>query len=96
MLRRQCPKAIEREVELDGHRPFGPQRAVIVEHRDAVGGRHEIGVAWRRHARDEIQDRLLGGAVVPCGQGGIAGLWVHAAYAQRSSIRAAVPNGPSW
>ena len=42
MLRCQRLHAIEREVELDGHRLLAPQRAVVVERGDAFGRRHEV------------------------------------------------------
>ena len=53
VLRRQRLDAVEDEGELDIHRLLDPQRAVVVEGRDALGGRHEVGTALRRHARDE-------------------------------------------
>ena len=43
MLRRERLHAVEREVELDRHRLLAPERAVVVEDGDALGGRHEIG-----------------------------------------------------
>ena len=65
MLRRQRLDAVEHEGELDVHRLLDPQRAVVVEGRDALIRRHEVGPALRRDARDEIGDRRLGRAVVP-------------------------------
>ena len=53
------------EDELEVDRLLAPQRAVVVEHRDALLGRHEVGRALRRHVGDELEDRLLRGAVVP-------------------------------
>ena len=65
MLRRERLHAIEREGELEIDRLLGPQRAVVVEHRDARGRRYEILAAFRGDARDEVQDGLFGRAVVP-------------------------------
>ena len=65
MLGRHRLDAVEREGQLEVHRLLGPQRAVVVEGGDALGGRHEIRPALPRNAGDEIDDRLLGGAVVP-------------------------------
>ena len=42
MLRRQRLDAVEREGELEVHRLLGPERAVVVEDGDALGGRHEV------------------------------------------------------
>ena len=42
MLRRQRLHAIEDERQLDVHRLFDPQRAVVVERRDALIRRHEV------------------------------------------------------
>ena len=48
MLRRQRLDPVEGEGELGVHRLLGPQRAVIVEHGDALGFGHEVGRAFRR------------------------------------------------
>jgi hypothetical protein len=58
-------QAVEHEVKLDGQRLLAPERAVVVEGRDAFRHRHEIRRAWRRHPLDDGDDRLLGGTVVP-------------------------------
>ena len=42
MLRRESLHPVEREEELEIHRLLGPQRAIIVEHGDTFGHRHEI------------------------------------------------------
>ena len=42
MLRRHRLDAVEREGGLEIDRLLAPQRAVIVEHRDALSGRHEV------------------------------------------------------
>jgi hypothetical protein len=41
-LRRERLHAVEREGELEVHRLLGPQRAVVVEHGDALGWNDEI------------------------------------------------------
>ena len=56
---------VEREGKLDVHRMLDPQRAVIVEHRDAFGLRHEVGRAFLAHLLDELDDRSLRRGVVP-------------------------------
>ena len=68
MLRRERLHAVEREEELEIHRLLGPERAVVVEGGDALGERHEVRRAFRRDLRDEVDDGLLGRAVVPRGQ----------------------------
>ena len=57
--------AVEREEQLEVHRLLGPERAVVVEGGDALGGRDEVRRALLRHLRDEVDDGLLGRAVVP-------------------------------
>jgi hypothetical protein len=51
--------SIERERELEIDRLFGPERAVVVERGDPFRGRHEVRASLPRHARDEVDDRLL-------------------------------------
>src|SRR4029453_13046221 len=51
------------------HRLLDPQRAVLVERRDAFAGRDEARVALRRRRLHELDDRLLRRTVVPGGQG---------------------------
>ena len=65
MLRREHPHSVEREYELEIQRLFRPQRPVIVESRDALGDRDEIGRAFLRHLLDERYDGLLRAGVVP-------------------------------
>jgi len=65
ILRRHRLGAIEREGKLEIERLFGPQRAVIVECRDALLGRHEVRPALRGHARDKVGDGFFRCAVVP-------------------------------
>ena len=55
MLRRQRLHAVEREGELDVHRLLDPERAVVVEGRDALVDRHEVRPALRGDARDEVE-----------------------------------------
>ena len=59
MLRRHRLDPVDREDELEVDRLLGPQRAVIVEGGDALGHRHEVGAAGRRHPRHEVEDRRL-------------------------------------
>ena len=54
VLRRERLDAVEDEGELDVHRLLDPQRAVVVEGRDALSRRHEVRPALCRHARDEM------------------------------------------
>ena len=49
-------------------RVLDPERAVLVEGGDALGRRHELRARRGRGRLDEVDDRLLGGAVVPGGQ----------------------------
>ena len=60
---------VQREEHLHLHRLLAPERAVVVEGGDAVGGRHEVGAALLRHAGDEVEQRRLDGAVTPRRQG---------------------------
>jgi hypothetical protein len=57
--------AIDREGELRVHGVLDPQCAVVVEGRDALGRRDEIGRPLSRHGGDELQDRLLCATVIP-------------------------------
>ena len=68
-LGRERLHAVERKRKLKIHRLLGPQRAVVVEHRDARCGRYEVLPTLRGDALYEINDRLPGLAVVPGGQG---------------------------
>ena len=65
MLRRERLDAVEREEQLEIHRLLGPERAVVVERRDALGDRHEVRRAFLGDFRHEVHDRLLRLAVVP-------------------------------
>jgi hypothetical protein len=59
MLRCERLHAIERERELKIDRLLGPQRAVVVEHGDALVPRHEIRAPVSRYARHEGCEGLL-------------------------------------
>ena len=56
---------VECKGQLDIHRLLDPERAVIVEGRDALLDRHEERPALRRDPRDKIEDRSLGRPLVP-------------------------------
>ena len=62
---RKLLDAVERKHELEIHRLFGPERAVIVEDGDAFFHRHEISTARLRGALDEGENGLFGPAFVP-------------------------------
>src|SRR5262245_66085824 len=68
MLWRERLHTIERELELEVDRLLRPERAIVVERGDAVGGRYELGRARARHARDEFNDALLVLTVLPRGK----------------------------
>jgi hypothetical protein len=61
-------RVVEDEERLDVHRLLGPERAVVVEHGDALGHWDEGRVALARHLLDERHDRPSGGDLVPGGQ----------------------------
>src|ERR1700760_863245 len=79
---RQCLGSIEGKSELEIEWLLAPQRAVIVESRDALRREHEVRAALRRHPRDEIDDGFLDRTVVPGGQG--IGLSVHSGMVGRN------------
>jgi hypothetical protein len=68
MLRRHRLDAVDGECDLNVDRLFAPQCAVIIEGRDALLGRDEIGPALCRDTGDKIGDGFLDRAVVPGGQ----------------------------
>jgi hypothetical protein len=68
MLRRHRFDPIEREGELKIIGLLGPQRAVIVEHRDAFLSGNEIGAALRCYADHKVRNGFLDRAIVPGGQ----------------------------
>jgi len=65
MLRSEHLHAVEREGQLNWPRLFGPQRSIVVKHRDALGWDHEIRRALPGDCGDESDDRLFRRAVVP-------------------------------
>ena len=69
MLGRQRLHAVEGEGELRVDRLFEPERAVIVEGGDAVFDRYVIAAFRLAYLGHEVDDGLLGGPVVPGGQG---------------------------
>ena len=65
MVGRHGLHAIEREGQLDIHRVFHPQCAVVIEGGDALIDGDEVGPALRGNAGDELCDCGFGRAVVP-------------------------------
>jgi hypothetical protein len=65
MARRECLDPVDGERELDVHRLLDPERAVVVERGDPLGGRHEVGRSVPGDSVDEGKDGLPGGRVVP-------------------------------
>ena len=61
--------AIEAIDKLRIDRVLDPERAVLVEGRDAVRERHEVGARGVGRRVDEFDDRVLSGPRVPRGQG---------------------------
>jgi hypothetical protein len=59
---------IRGEGELGVELLFEPQRTVVIEDRNSLGGRDVVVAARIRDGRDEFQNRGLRGAVVPGGQ----------------------------
>jgi hypothetical protein len=47
-------RPVQREGQLSGHGLLGPQRAVVVEHRDALRLRYEFGRARIGHGGHEL------------------------------------------
>jgi len=64
----QLGRPVQREYQLGVHGPLGPQRAVIVEHRDAVPLGDEVRRIRIGHGGDELHDRLLRGRLTPARQ----------------------------
>jgi hypothetical protein len=65
IARRHLADAPKQEVGLHGQRLFAPERAVVVEHRDALRGGEVIAPADVGHPFDELDDRPFGRTVVP-------------------------------
>jgi hypothetical protein len=65
VLRCQRPDAVEDECELDRHRVFDPQGAVVVERGDALIDGYEVRSALDGDAQNKIGNGFLRGTVVP-------------------------------
>jgi hypothetical protein len=65
MIRCQGFHPVEHECQLDVHRLLTPQRAVVVEHGDPLGRRHEVRPTGCGYPHHEVSDRLFRQAVVP-------------------------------
>jgi hypothetical protein len=65
MLIGQRLHPIQCKGKLHIHRLLAPQRAVVVEGRDALRRRDKIRRAFAANRSDEAQDRLLGRTIVP-------------------------------
>jgi len=64
----QLGRPVQREDQLGVHGLLGPQRAVVVEYRDAVAFGDEIRRITIGHGGQELDDRLLGGRLTPARQ----------------------------
>jgi hypothetical protein len=64
----QLGGAVQCEDQLGVHGLFRPQRAVIIEYRDAVAFGDEVRRIGVSHGDDELDDRLLGGRLTPARQ----------------------------
>ena len=73
MLGRQRLDAVRHEEDLEVDRLLGPERAVVVEGRNALGCGHEVGRSFAGYPLDELHDRLFCGRVIP-GRQGIGGM----------------------
>ena len=78
--------AVEGEDDLRVHWLLDPERAVVVERGDALLGENEVGASLVGDAGDEVDDRALGGAVVP-GRERIVGAGVDGGQAQQRDAR---------
>ena len=65
MLGCQRHDPVEREHHLAVDRVLDPERAVLVEGGEPIRRRHEVRAARLGGGPDEVEDRLLGRAVVP-------------------------------
>ena len=84
MLRRQRLHAVEREGELEVDRLLGPERAVVVEDGDALGGRHEAGPASLVTFATKLMMACFGGPSFHDGSGSV---WAAADAEPRPSRR---------
>ena len=64
----QLSRPVQRKNQLGVHGLFRPQRAVVVEHRDAVPLGNEVRRIGVGHGGDELHDRLLRGRLTPARQ----------------------------
>src|SRR5215207_1601756 len=75
--------AVEDEPELDIEWLLAPEGAIVVEDGDAVTLRHELVAAFRGDRGDKVEDRLLGGTIVPCGKGIVSHCYLrHVGYSR--------------
>ena len=65
MLRREFADTVDDEQQLEIQRLFRPERAVVVEHGDTFGRRHEICRVPRTRLVDEVDDRPFRRRVTP-------------------------------
>ena len=96
VLRRKRLHAVKGKQELEIQRLLGPECAVVVEHGDALGRRHEIGRALLGNFRHEVHDGLFGLAVVPGWErvgGACDGMDERQPANERGDEQAAGPNG---
>jgi hypothetical protein len=61
-------RPVDRKGQLGVHRLFCPQRAVIVEYRDAIRLGDEFGRVTIGHSGDELHNRPLRGCLTPARQ----------------------------
>jgi hypothetical protein len=69
VLGREGLHPVEGEDPLEVHRLLAPERAVVIERRDARFRRDELGAAAIRDGLDELDDALLDLTIVPGRQG---------------------------
>jgi hypothetical protein len=74
----KLPHAIKHERHLHVHGLLAPQRTVVVEGRDTLGGLDEIRRALFCYTRDEVCDCLFGSSIVP-GRQWVARRWFRSA-----------------
>ena len=72
-----CQNSARRFSSALDDRLLTPQRAVVVEDRDPVRREDEVGTSRGRHSLDEVEDRLLGRAIVPGRKRGCGRITLH-------------------
>ncbi len=77
MLGHEGLHAVEREEELNGHRLFAPERAVVVEGGDAFWLRHKVGAVRCGHFRYKVEYGALGCAIQASFQSEELGFLIH-------------------